>query len=409
MPIKTGLNHDPTGIFKRESALGVGSGATTYIALTDTSDASYVGKAGYFPQVNGGETELTLFDLFGTGNTWTVQNTFSGGVVLGAHSLVNSGIELRFGSANQRIIGSAPTLDILADGTNSFITIWSSGSGGVLTLAATANIQMFSSTGIVSVNPNMRLVGAAEVQLRATTQRVYSSAASTLDIDTNTTLNLRTGGVVRATMTSSAISFPGNFAIRAGSGASLGIGSNAATVFECNTDGLGITFGTSNEARFRAAAQRIYSPSADTLNIESGVETIFSIAGFAHASLVAGAIVGLGNFEFSSIGTTTIGGTLGVIISSSTTIGVGGAGIDYVLTFDGENSDCTLKWWEDEAELEITAATGLKITPTSGSGLKIGATQSGVLEAISGVVSAASIGTHASNSEHILACQIFGW
>ena len=53
---------------------------------------------------------------------------------------------------------------------------------------------------------------------------------------------------------------------------------------------------------------------------------------------------------------------------STVTIGSGAAGVDYILKLDGQNTDCTLKWMEGEAELRISAddATNFLAIETDG-------------------------------------------
>ena len=64
--------------------------ADTFLSLTDTP-ASYVGQATFFPQVNGGETALEFLDLFGTANTFSALQTFTGGIRLQDNQLITLG------------------------------------------------------------------------------------------------------------------------------------------------------------------------------------------------------------------------------------------------------------------------------------------------------------------------------
>lgn len=70
----------------------------------------------------------------------------------------------------------------------------------------------------------------------------------------------------------------------------------------------------------------------------------------------------------TSAGNFTIGSnsTSGLLDFMTTTLGVGGAGTDYILKFDGQDSDGILKWLEDEAAWHFDNTGGIGIAPTDG-------------------------------------------
>lgn len=127
------------------------SGTTTLAGLRNTAATAKflqetgTGAAGQAP---------VWFDLFGTVNTWSAAQTFSDGATFGNTTLINSAVSLRFGTGNQRIVGTSPQLDIVADAASSILNLGSSGTSGVLNLLATTTT-------------NLKIAGTAEVSLTA--------------------------------------------------------------------------------------------------------------------------------------------------------------------------------------------------------------------------------------------------
>lgn len=90
---------------------GAIAGVASYLTLSDVMpfDSTYVGRSGFFPQVNAGATGLQLFDLFGTTNHFTVGQIIDQFVDLGLSGSV--GIELAAGQLNIRS-GSLMTFEL---------------------------------------------------------------------------------------------------------------------------------------------------------------------------------------------------------------------------------------------------------------------------------------------------------
>lgn len=209
-------------IRKPSNAFGGGSGASTFLDLTDTPSA-YTGHGGKFLRVNATPNAVEFFDLFGTANTWTAGQT------------LGTTTKLLFRDADKYIASdSSTTLDIhigpgqllrLYEDSILFATLNASealfingfslkgtnlnvtSTGGSLNISAVGNINL--SGALVSVVTNLRMSSANEAQFRANTQRVYSSSASTLDVDAATTFNMRIGGSTINTVTASGTTLGG--------------------------------------------------------------------------------------------------------------------------------------------------------------------------------------------------------
>lgn len=83
-----------------------------------------------------------------------------------------------------------------------YLTGASDGSYSLGTLATQLNdLYLTGLAYIDGLGENMLVSDAYEIQFRATTQRIYSSIGSTLDIDTNTTLNFLIGTVIQFALT----------------------------------------------------------------------------------------------------------------------------------------------------------------------------------------------------------------
>lgn len=140
---------------------------------------------------------------------------------------MNSTANATFRAGTQAIWSSAAsTLDITTNTTLNF-KIGANPANGT----AGTNYMTFKAAGLAPVTTNTIDLGTsslgwktlylntsavfnttAPAQFRATTQSVYSSAASTLDLDTNTTGNLRVGGTVEYIWNASKFDFQANIA-----------------------------------------------------------------------------------------------------------------------------------------------------------------------------------------------------
>lgn len=95
---------------------------------------------------------------------------------------------------------------------------------------------------------------AEEIRFRATTQRIYSSAASTLDLDTATTLNLRVGGTVVGAFTATLFTMSQDVLISSGKKINFknGVGTTVGSIYEdsgvriIGSDNALVTIGNSN-------------------------------------------------------------------------------------------------------------------------------------------------------------------
>ena len=124
--------------------------------------------------------------------------------------------------------GGTPTVITVADTTDStcFVALFESATGD-LAPKTDGGLLYNASTG--ALTPTILAMSAAtEIQLRATTQRVYSSAATMLDLDTGSDINFRSSGIIQARVVSGQLNLNDNLPVTWGS-AAVEITGNSAT------------------------------------------------------------------------------------------------------------------------------------------------------------------------------------
>lgn len=256
-------------IYGGASYTSMASAGGTFLGLPDTP-SSYAGQAGRFVRVNASASALEFFDLFGSANTWSANQTISG-----ASKLI-------FRDSSKYIASeTTSTLDLRVGAGESFrffedVTQFISMNAGGMTLV----------NGYTVSGTNLSITGSFG------------------------TLNLSADSDVR-------------------------INSHAR-------------FSSASEARFRSTSQRIFSSASGYLDLDSASFINLSIGALLQLQIASGSLTGSGNFEYSSLGITSISGFGGIVLRQSTTIGSGLAGVDYSLTFDGETNDGLVTWIEDD-------------------------------------------------------------
>ena len=184
--ITTGTNGQVLTVVAGVPAWAASAGGAS--ALNDLSDVVITAAAtDDFLKYDG--ANWVDFPLFATGNTWSAIQTFTNGANLNGTTLVSNATQLRFGSGNQRIFGTSPQLDIVADAASSIINVTSSGTAGVLNLngTATLNLQANAVTIASVATGGVTMASTNRVYFLDTQKSIYSSAATVFTLS-----NIRT-------------------------------------------------------------------------------------------------------------------------------------------------------------------------------------------------------------------------